>query len=656
MYRTILLFLLAGGLCGDTPPALPPGSVTFAQFTDAHIFDDGYRQPTPKAMQQAANDREALHWAIDEVNRAVASGTAIDFVVYTGDLGLQNIAMPDTGACHALPVHPDPGVPQSTLAWAVSEIAGELNQLAVRQVFLLPGNNDIFDEQITDRRFDCFLAELRKAVQTFPRPLALDTLRLSSPIDVNGVRIVALNSASFKKKDNYATACTMPAAPLDQACPEPQMKSLDQLAAEKMPLLLFTHVPDLIDPYFHSQHPGLRKSAWDIPAGARTLWEKAVCKGSVSGVFAGHFHDSNVSLYGSNATTKDLAYSDCVTAKTWLAPPLALKNQERTLARARGFLIATVTGGKVTRVQVNWFDSPLPPSIQDLNSPKSAHTSKTAFVSLAAALLLGLAAARFSQGDNRMLSKDLSALGYAVAFAALTLALVWFAKEQLGITESAVLIAFLLCPLLIYGVVSGRLTEFSGPGGWGAKFAQATIDPVTSPIDVTSAQDIPKVALPETLQKIQQIHSGKPVVLTLTLGTPSSSAGFGAYPVANAIANLLAYPNFRFVVFLHPDRRLLCYIPGWLLKPALESGSPGGNALMNAANSGNPDVVRGYPGMRTETISPSTTNAQALQAMEKLEIDAIPVVDPSDGRLAGVVSRDRILSGMLLALAKGAKN
>src|SRR5215467_558765 len=65
--------------------------VTFAQLTDAHIFGEGWKQPTAEALREAADDRTALDWAIQEINRLVSSGTRIDFVVFTGDLGLQNV-------------------------------------------------------------------------------------------------------------------------------------------------------------------------------------------------------------------------------------------------------------------------------------------------------------------------------------------------------------------------------------------------------------------------------------------------------------------------------------------------------------------------------------------------------------------------------------
>src|ERR1035438_7931341 len=109
----IALLVAGWGFPGGA--AEPPKSreVTFAQLTGAHIFDDGWKKPTPNAMRQAANNRTALDWAIRQINLAVASGTKIDFVVYTGDLGLQNVSFVEDSACRALKLKLEPGLPPS---------------------------------------------------------------------------------------------------------------------------------------------------------------------------------------------------------------------------------------------------------------------------------------------------------------------------------------------------------------------------------------------------------------------------------------------------------------------------------------------------------------------------------------------------------------
>ncbi len=337
----------------------------FAQLTDAHIFDDGWKQPTPDALREAASDRTALEWAITQINQAISSGTRIDFIVYTGDLGLQNVDFPAASACHALPLDVEPGLPASTLAWAVNDLATELDRLTVRRVFFVPGNNDIENENVTDVRFGCFMAALGNRVRSLSHPLEIEALTADRAIAINGFRIAGLNSASFKNSTNYRLACShAPSDPagaqiLAQACPEPQMAALNRLTAadSDAPLVLFMHVPDVIDPYFHRQHPDQHKSAWDLAPETRSAWERAACSPNVIGLFAGHFHDFSRSVYGTSPAASGLAYTPCVAQKTWIAPPLALKNQEHASPNARGFLTASIDGGSVA-VLAHWFDDP----------------------------------------------------------------------------------------------------------------------------------------------------------------------------------------------------------------------------------------------------------------------------------------------------------
>jgi CBS domain-containing protein len=130
------------------------------------------------------------------------------------------------------------------------------------------------------------------------------------------------------------------------------------------------------------------------------------------------------------------------------------------------------------------------------------------------------------------------------------------------------------------------------------------------------------------------------------------SGPFQPYAVAEALKNLSAYPNFKLVVLLEADGRLVSYIPGWLLRSQMEPESVEGRILLDCVNQGDVDRVRQASGMLTKTILPQTTNADALEEMEKLGLDALPVVDPATSSLKGVVERDRILARMFLTLAK----
>ena len=355
----------------------------------------------------------------------------------------------------------------TTLRWAADEVARTLDQLSVRRVFIVPGNNDIVSEDVNDaRRFDCFLSALQNVAKTLPLGLQLTKLDPDSQVQINGIHLAGLNTASFKDVKNYSAACRGAAKPADaamlrEACPQSQSALLRKFNAAG-PLLLFTHVPNLKDPY--------RKSpSWMVVPELQKVWEQEVCAPAMLAVFAGHFHDSNRALYGSNTATNDLVIAKCVADKTWVAPPLAAKNQTDKSPQARGFLLATVTSAGVQKVEPIWYEppraspSPCQPcgsSVKTVAIPRSVMLALSAFVVAVICLVL------FARQGWSQMYRDLNALAVVVAFFSLVYAVVWLVKSVLGISDSATLIALLILPLLVYGIASGRLTEFSAPGGW----------------------------------------------------------------------------------------------------------------------------------------------------------------------------------------------
>jgi hypothetical protein len=321
-------------------PAGTKQSVTFAQITDAHIFDDGWKAQGSEPYRQAIDNRTALHWAIDAIN-ARAEKTGIDFVVYTGDFGLQNVFFSDRG-CSAVPFKSEPGLPPFSFEMAAEELAIELDRLLVHDVYVVPGNNDIIAEQVEDYpRFECFISQLQTDLQKLPGHIHVEELRTDRVISAGSFRLAGMNTASFKDAKNYAKECniSLPAASatLDQGCPVPQMQALQGLlsASETSPLLLFTHVPDLIDPY-------TKLPSWDIDPKTRADWLQQAAKPQLVGVFAGHFHSNLHRLYANNSGTKVLFMDVRDGEKTWVAPPLAGKNQRDGQPQARGFMVLKV--------------------------------------------------------------------------------------------------------------------------------------------------------------------------------------------------------------------------------------------------------------------------------------------------------------------------
>jgi len=373
-----MLFLLLVPFAVGAQDQPGPQQVTFAQITDAHIFDEGWKESGSDPFYHALDDRTALHWAVDEIDRLYLSAKPedrISFIVYTGDFGLQNVFFPQNSpastankypSCSIIPFKSQPGLPPISSELAEEELVTELSRLAVRRLYVVPGNNDLIDEQVVDwPRYACFIEELRAKLLAVPQPVYLESLTADSVVNAGPVRMVGLNTASFKDISNYSGACPDVASGSSGApspgCPLPQLRSLQKLlqsGGQTTPLLLFTHIPDLIDPF-------RQKSSWQIDATVRSLWEQDACDSHLLGIFTGHLHSADRSIYATNTGTARLAIKKCVADKTWVTPPLAVKFQTDKPVQARGFVVVTIRNGAGPRdvqVEPRWYPDPTTPT------------------------------------------------------------------------------------------------------------------------------------------------------------------------------------------------------------------------------------------------------------------------------------------------------
>ncbi|WP_263411051.1 metallophosphoesterase family protein [Terriglobus tenax] len=318
--------------------------VRFFQFTDAHLFDDGDKMPREEAFKVAADDRRAFRWAIAAMN---ASDFHPDFAVFTGDLGLQNVDFSQS-RCAATPVPLDAeGLPPFRLDNAVEEVADLLAPLKVTRIFFVAGNNDVIHERIADAsRFSCFLALLQERMKV-KHGAEVYPLLTRNAFVIRGLRFAGMDTVSIKSKDNFASPCGIAPEPIN--CPHEQISLIGDLADDSpQPLVIFTHAPDLIDPY--RKHP-----VWDIDDALRKDWEQTACGPKVIGIFTGHFHDSALSTYA--GVDNALAVNPCVAAKTRVAPPLSGKYQLNTADQARGFLRVTISPAGIQSVDASWYTS-----------------------------------------------------------------------------------------------------------------------------------------------------------------------------------------------------------------------------------------------------------------------------------------------------------
>jgi hypothetical protein len=369
-YAAPIALALAISLSSASFGADGPKSLTFVQITDSHLFDSGKARPgqnledQKKNRVEIADSRMAWDWSMLEINRLASSGT-VDFVVFTGDFGLEKVTTdpaPRSG-CTALPS-------------AVDEVARAFSNLIPSRIYLVRGNNDLDQEDPGDfGRFDDFV----RTLAADERLKAKQILNLTpgpgnNASDlVDGIRIVGLDSSSFKTSKNDAArddkdkcnyAVTGTSAPVVDRN-EYQLHELQRVArdlrAEATPMILFTHVPDLDDPFKVDNQPNASTvAAWNISQDSRREWADIIGDKRLLAVFAGHLHDANRSRYlppYSWQTARGSRPPE-VYEKTFLAPPLAAKFQLDRPSQARGLLVATVTPQKVVRAEIRWFSAP----------------------------------------------------------------------------------------------------------------------------------------------------------------------------------------------------------------------------------------------------------------------------------------------------------
>ena len=370
------------------------------QWADPHIFDAGASRKDKKFDNGIEEERldnwSALHWAVLQTNRLIQKDREpIDFVVITGDFGLYNVVLPAVGDYGAETCQRDdkegPIIPID-MDEAATLVAQEFSALAVKTIYLVPGNNDLCNENPANvyrwaefvRKLNTALDKHRKARQaslncakemkaevpleppdppkvvdlTFTgerlmvgkdssaqrfqassaeQPAEETTLPCQSelhlepvknpahknpPVKGTTVRSSAQKSAPKKDGKPEGRPITGKMQPSQTATPSPQfvapeehgfhllglnsayfkpsenedikkliidasvteMNFVNNMISSEGPYLLFTHVPDLEDPYRASSNTD-SGSSWKLPDTARKKWKDILRSGNLVAVF-----------------------------------------------------------------------------------------------------------------------------------------------------------------------------------------------------------------------------------------------------------------------------------------------------------------------------------------------------------------------------------
>lgn len=395
---------------GCRGPAPEEKGVSFVHATDPHLFHESKKNwdDRIRLRQEELNQK-----SFEDLIRTLGSipGTKVEpsFLVMTGDFGLDRFSaelqaqpvetqQPPSPVVSPLAENPQANEtasdseeletatgsatssgsqrgPSFNAASAVEYLISTLGKSPVKEIYLVPGNNDVDGESpagppvLAMQRFWSRVQRGLAGTGVTLHDLTACYFEGGQPsscfadIDGTSYRLIGFPSHSFKDG-------------VSESRPQVQMEQLqtltslvDQAARQGKQALILTHIPELDDPKAIADREfGLlqRKlapdspawaetSAWDVRAVAFEKWKKAVESSAVVGVLAGHFHDSHKEVYRKPYDWSTPAADRADLRKLYLAPPLSVRYQDQSPIQARGFSLFQLAEQNPPRRTLYWY-------------------------------------------------------------------------------------------------------------------------------------------------------------------------------------------------------------------------------------------------------------------------------------------------------------
>lgn len=248
--------------------------------------------------------------------------------------------------------------------------------------------------------------------------------------------------------------------------------------------------------------------------------------------------------------------------------------------------------------------------------------------------------------------------GLIAAGGALTASVVvfWIMSRANGF-DSVSFIGILAALLIIYGAVSGRITEFTGPGGWGAKFREAaaeSVDPEAGILmtEMDEAQMIEKMGLSSLLDRVATLSPGKPTLLTVRGGRGEDY--YQTYALADYLNAVRQVSGRTLLAVLDDAGRLVATGEAAHIAPILQGHDGQGQDFIDHLNSDSIDWARSHKALTTKRLRADQSSEAALVEMFNDDTDLLVVVDAQD-KPVGVVERDKLVARLVLKLTKAAQ-
>ncbi len=362
-------------------------ALVFVHATDPHLFvpaaQDSDKDTKARGDRQENLNQKALTDMLQRIPGLSSSGQTPAFLVLTGDFGVDPCEIPKPQPAPPTPttgqdkgaVKPTPPTSQQCVDSAdpakrddqITRLSKALGASTLKEIYLVAGNNDVAHEDpdsVSLGYFNQFIDDLQKKLNDDKTGVQLHNLTAcyagtggssSCFADVaDGYRLIGFPSYSFKNEGGKSTNND------EQAKQFEMFRSLlDQAKQAGKQVLVLSHIPEIDDPYVLAQdrydgkspapaddkdpkNPRSIWSAWNVSVKLLDGWKEMLNSDTVAAVLAGHLHDSHKEIYRRPYTWSTVDDHRLGFRKLFLAPPLAVKNQDTSPIQARGFSVVTL--------------------------------------------------------------------------------------------------------------------------------------------------------------------------------------------------------------------------------------------------------------------------------------------------------------------------
>lgn len=219
-------------------------------------------------------------------------------------------------------------------------------------------------------------------------------------------------------------------------------------------------------------------------------------------------------------------------------------------------------------------------------------------------------------------------------------------SSQLGFKLEPVHVFIALIPFIILLIVSGKLKEIRGPGGIGLSMRDEIQKPVSSEIIESTSLEVDSAYVMQKGSSIRdkrnEIAENPPQVLSFKIGVENIYAN---RVISEYIDVLEPFPEFRFILFNDKNGKFMGCMKFSDFKVVLRTGD-----ILQMIESGQ---ILNTPRVIRNSIQTTSTTRQALNEMERLKSNILPVVD-HEQKFIGMVTQEELVRKILIKVLREA--